>query len=437
MRTSTGALVGLSLLLMQVTAAHAQEAGLTTPSGQAQGGGGFRLSEGLFLRAGVTAEAGYDTNVFYNDDPSTTAGPGGTCQGKCSSAVLNVIPSLEFTNAGRDNKRPPFHFSLGLTLAYREYLTDDTEIKAQRAFNPSVGALLAYAAGPSSFSLSDQFTRVEEAPYQAGQNPIIRMNNQGSLQYGIAPGGGRIRTVATYTNTLDLFESTELDYADRMSHLFSVDGSWKWLPKTALFMQAGVGYVSYINDAADSQGKANSIPYQVTGGLRGLLTPKITVLLQAGFADAIYDGDVVNPSGISNRAAAATVTYAPLAHPAVGLGYSHTFADSAIVGNYYDLDAVSARVTQQIADFVLAGFSRWEYRRYHGFQGTDRTPVSRSDNIFQTGVQLDYFFQRWFYGGVGYSHYINRSDTSGITAQTDQGLDFTKHLFVARLGLKY
>jgi hypothetical protein len=431
MRTSlTAAGVGVSLLLLH-TAALAQEMmAESVQMGSPRGGvGGVRVGEGLFLRAGIAAEAGYDTNVFYNDRAPT------------ESAVLNVTPSLELTNANRENVRPPVHFSLGASLLYREYLTDDSQIKAQRAFNPSLNGVLAYAGGGLSASVADQFTRLEEPPYEKDADPIIRDNNLATVQLGLAPGGGRIRTDLRYVNTLDIFETDSLTYANRMGHDLSLDTSWKWLPKTALFLQGGVGYVHYLEgDVARERGKRNSIPYRVLTGLRGLVTPKISTAISVGFGDAIYDDDVVNPTGLSNLVAGISLTYTPLVFTSLGLGYLHEIRDSPVVGNYYDLDSVSARLSQQLGDFVLTGSSRWEYRRYHGFQGgiSAGQAVSRSDHIFQTGIQLDYFIQRWFYAGVGYSHLIDRSSVSGASAGSGlAGLDFTKHLIVARLGIKY
>src|SRR5688572_12658887 len=103
MRTSlTAAGVGVWLLSWQA-AAFAQDLQAGSGPQLGAGVGGAKVGEGLYLRAGVAAEAGYDTNVFYND------------QARTESAVLNVTPSLELTNANRDNSRPPLHFSLGVT----------------------------------------------------------------------------------------------------------------------------------------------------------------------------------------------------------------------------------------------------------------------------------------------------------------------------------
>jgi hypothetical protein len=397
------------------------------------GMGGMRVGEGVYLRAGVAAEAGYDSNVFYSqDDP-------------VDSATLRVTPSLELTNMNRDGTAPPFSFSLAASLLYREYLKEDEEVREQRAFNPTFSGSLGYNAGRGlSFSISDQFTRLEEPPYARGQEPIVRDANQAVGQVGLAPGGGRIQLVLRYTNTLDLFETDGLEFANRMGHDAMIDSSWRWLPKTALFLSVGAGYVQYLDDSAEGVGKKNSVPYRIVGGLRGLVTPKVTANFSAGFNDAIYDDapgfSTKNPSGLSNLLATVSFTYTPITFTSLGLGYSHEFRDSPFIGDYYDLDAVGATINQQIGAFVLAAGSRYEFRRYQGFVnvGMDVEEITRQDHVIQTTVQADYFLQRWFYAGVGYAHLINRSSgVEGTAAGAVVGLDFTKHLIVGRLGISY
>src|SRR3954467_12622597 len=52
---------------------------------------GLLLSDGALLHAGVTAEGGYDSNVFYDDTPSN----------KYDSSVLRITPFAEITNTAR------------------------------------------------------------------------------------------------------------------------------------------------------------------------------------------------------------------------------------------------------------------------------------------------------------------------------------------------
>ena len=48
-------------------------------------------------------------------------------------------------------------------------------------------------------------------------------------------------------------------------------------------LSVGGGYTHYLDDDADAFGKKNSVPYRVLGGLRGLVTPKVTANFSAGF----------------------------------------------------------------------------------------------------------------------------------------------------------
>jgi hypothetical protein len=203
-----------------------------------------------------------------------------------------------------------------------------------------------------------------------------------------------------------------------MGHDLMLDASWRWLPKTALFIQGGVGYYQYLNDQAEAAGKKNSIPYRAVAGIRGLVTPKVTMTASAGFADAVYDESPVvssaNPSGLSNLLVQVSLGYKPITFTSLGLSYAHEFRDSPFIGDFYDLDSVSATIGQQLGAFVLTGGSRYEYRRYQGF-GPAMAPISRNDHVIQTSVQADYFLQRWFYAGVGYAHLISRSISSSTT----------------------
>lgn len=390
----------------------------------AEGVGGARVGENVYLRLGVLAEAGFDSNVFYNDTV------------KRDSPTLQVTPHLVLTNAGREGQAPPVQFGLGASLLYREYLSDDTTIKTQRAFNPSVNANLAYQTSPSfSLALTDTYSRLEDPPYTPGGATILRDANIGILDMRITPGGGRLQNTIRYTNAIDIFEAESASFANRMIHDLLLGVSWKWLPKTALFLEGGVGYIQMLNEQlATAAGKADSLPYRVVTGLRGLLTPKLSVSLGVGFQDSIYDSNVANPTGFSNLYGTVALTYRLATLTSFVLGYEHTIRDSPLVGNFYDLDAAAASLNQQIGAFVLRGYYLYEFRRYHGIQ--QMIQVSRRDHLQRAGVQADYFLQRWFFAGIGFSAQVNRSSFGAVTIDQTPA-DYTKFLVLGRVGITY
>jgi hypothetical protein len=394
-------------------------------SGQkATGTGGVMIGEGVYLRLAVAAEAGYDTNVFYND------------QARTDSATFMVTPSVEISNATRDGSELPVSFSLGVSMVYREYINDDSQVRAQRALNPTFGGVVAYNSGSQVLSLSDQYTRLEDPPYEKGGEPLTRNYNMAAFTAGLSPGGGRLPLLFRYTNTLDLFEGNQFNFGNRMSHDALLDLSWKWLPKTSVYLAGGIGYTQYLSDEADTAGKSNSLPYRVSTGLRGLVTPKLTVMVGVGFADAIYDNKAINPTGASNLGVMAVSTYTASEWTSLGAGYAHEFRDSPVLGSYYDLDSFDLGVAQRVGPVSLTLAGRYEYRRYKGFQFGQ--PIGRKDNIYQVRLSADYLFQKWFYTGFSYSTLISRSSDAAASAMMAAGaLDYSKHLILGRVGVTY
>jgi hypothetical protein len=385
---------------------------------------GVRLSESSILHLGVVAEAGYDTNVFYNDNVKVT------------SAVLRVTPSILMTNAGREGEASPrVVYSLGASLLYREYLNDDENVRAQRGFNPTVSASLATSSPRgSSVALADQFSRTEDPPYQQGLPLIIRDYNLGTASFRLAPGGGRIAFEARYTNALDYYESGDYSFASNMAHGAMLDISWKWLPKTALFLQGNTGYVHYLNSTSGINQRSDSVPLGVSAGLRGLVTPKIAVSLGAGYATAFYQNNALEPSGLSNLSVTADLIYRPILTSSLGLGYMHGFRNSAVIGTYYDVDSFGLGLNQLLGRVAFGALGRFEYRRYHG---TPAAPLSRKDNIFTAGASLDVYIQQWFYAGVAYSIALDKTSDDMPAPGVATGIAYTKQQILGRVGVMY
>lgn len=410
--------------------AYAQAQIAAGAPGGLTGLGGVRVGEGVFLRVGVSAEAGYDSNIFYNDAR------------KKDASTIQVTPHAEISNQERSGEAPPLRYLLGASLLCREYLSDETEIKDQRAFNPALQASLRYGgAGTLGFGLSDQFMRLEEAPYNLGQDPIKRVFNNFGADLHITPGGGRLQNTVRYSNSLELFENNDASFANRIGQDLALTASWKWLPKTAVYVEVGGGYIHYLNPNPDSGPtppltKVDSIPYRALLGLRGLVTPKVTVNLGAGYADAYYKSDRPTPSGWGQLLGLASLNYNPITFTNVILSYEHKFVDSPFIGNFYDDDEATLGLSQQLGAFILRGSYNYAYRRYHGFAGTSTTVLeTRKDHLQRATVDADYYLQRWFYAGFSYKAFLNRA--TDVLVISPFAADYTKHVILGRLGITY
>jgi hypothetical protein len=378
------------------------------------GPGGARLGEGALLHAALGADIGYDSNVFYQQTPT-------------SAAVVHVTPAVDINNGERDGSVPDVFYNLGANLLYREYLSGGDAVRRMRAFNPSVGGLLKLSSKQTlSLSLADTFARTQDPPYSPDATIITHDRNLASLELKVAPGGGRIQILLRLNNVLDLYETTGYDNSNNMTNGGVLDLSWRWLPRTALFVQFSQGVVTYLK--SDNK-KVASYPFSATAGLRGLLTEKLGLTLSAGYTNGFYASGA-GPSGFGNVALMGELTYNMSLTSKAGLGYRHDFVNSPFVGNYYNADAVYAALREFIGGRVATALSgRFENRSYQGAQ------FARTDQVVIGGLTADYVIQRFFYIGVGYT--LTLAHSNNTDPLKNGGVDYTKHLIVGRLGVVY
>jgi hypothetical protein len=378
---------------------------------------GAKLGESTLLHAALGADIGYDSNVFYEHYSPHAA------------AVAHVTPALDISNGERDGTAPDgVFYDLGASLTYREYLSGGDEVRKMRAFNPALGGLLRLSSRQTlSLSLSDNFNRSQDPPYSPTAEIITHDRNIASLELKVAPGGGRIQVLLRANNVLDLYETTGYEQGNNMGNEGVLDLSWRWLPRTALFVQVAQGAVTYLKSG--STGVA-SYPLRVTAGLRGLLTEKLGLNLAAGYANGFYASGV-NTSGFGSVVLVGELLYNMSLTSKAGLGYRHDFVNSPFVGQFYNMDAVYAALREYIGGRVAtAAYARFENRAYQGAGG-------RTDQVVIGGLTADYVIQRFFYIGVGYTLTLAHTNDTDLVANSSAGVDYTKHLIVGRLGVVY
>jgi hypothetical protein len=367
------------------------------------------LGDEAILHAGVFADIGYDTNVFYGSNSQEGSG------------VLHVMPRLEITNAERDGSIPSgTYYDLVGSVDFVRYLSSNGAVTDQSAINPSLGGSAEFSSGQAlSFSLSETFSRYQQAPYVAGGPPIIRDDNMASASLRFAPGGGRLRVMLRYTNLIDKYEGT-YDTGSNMGNEGVLDIGWRWLPRTTIYAQVAQGAITYFNSGTSSSA---SFPLRTLLGLRGLLTEKLSVNIAAGYNNAFYSSGG-SPTGFGNVGILAEVNYTISTLTRAGLGYHHDFVNSPFLGGYYNMDAIYGTFQQMVASRVVTYlFGRYENRRFGN---------GRIDNNVMGGVALDYMAGKFLLAGASYSLNLNRTTTGG----PDQ-LDYTKHILLFRLGVMY
>jgi hypothetical protein len=267
----------------------------------------------------------------------------------------------------------------------------------------------------------------------------VRDSNMAMAQAQWAPGGGRITGLLRYSNTMDFFEGSGFRYATSLTHQLLLDVSWKWLPKTAVFLQAFQGYVTYLNQPTMGPAKSSSYPLHAVVGLRGLITPKTSLMASLGYANA-FDQSGTSTSGFFGSSYVdLQAIFTPSLLNRVTVGYHQDFVNSVISSFYYDY-SVYASYVQQVAGRLAVDLSaRLSHRTYEGllFDPTS----SRSDNVLTAGATMDYFIRNWAYVGAGYSLAADLTDYhvpgAGGMPGAGAAVSYTKHQVFVRLGITY
>jgi len=379
---------------------------------------GIQVSDGVLLHVGAGAEAGYDSNVFYQNT------------NEVSSPILRVALFGDMSNATRTAAATRVSFDVRAGVTYRRYQSDNVGVNDNNAWMPTAGLALSTGGGQFGFGLADTFARLEDPPYAQGGNLISRYNNQASAEGRWSPGGGRITATLRYTNMLDIFTTDSgYSYASTDNNYVMLDAAWKWLPKTAVFINAQQGYIFYLNDAqAMMNGKTSSYPLQVVAGLRGLLTEKTSALLALGYTNGFYSGPLSTGGFLGSSYADLSFTFRPTMLSRIVAGYRHDFTNTVISSFSYN-ETVYLSYVQQIAGRLALDLSgRYQHRNYGG-QFVDPTQAGRNDNFVQVGGTLDYFVRNWSYFGVGYSLLSNSSNVPNV--------EYLKQQMFVRVGITY
>jgi len=191
-------------------------------------GPGIRLGERLVLHPGIAAEFRWDSNVYF--EPTNPY----------SAFLFRLLASLDLAT------RPPqrggnaphaIDFRLHLGADYNEYLSSDQTVEQHRAFGVQAGALLTILPGhPFTIDLFDNYVRTSQPPYFREPFNIDRDTNELGVRFRYAPGGRRLTFDLSYAFGIDFFEVAQFKDLDVTYHRINFRASWKFLPKTAIYI---------------------------------------------------------------------------------------------------------------------------------------------------------------------------------------------------------
>ena len=366
-------------------------------------GAGIKIGEGTIFQPQVGLETGVISNVFYTNTGEVAAGllrllleigTGSLPNQRLGITTTAVDPTA--TTAPTMVDRGDFQYSANLYASWDQYLSTNDSVNAQGGLGG--GLLLRGLVNPQQalqFSFGENFSRQIRATNFESNIDTNRDINSLGLRLTYAPLGRSLSGYLYYMNTIDVFETDNQQFADRMLNSAGLHVNWQWLPLTRVFAEVSQGFDTGIG----SSQKVNSLPLTVSTGIQTVLTLNTTLNAHIGYTNGFYSAGPSYSSVVAG--ALAGYSYSPLGR--VTLGYSYDHADS-INANFYRDHLFQLSVEQYFVPFVIYAQPELRFREYEGtiVMGTGTMGNVRDDVILGVNAGARYSFRDWLVGTLDY-----------------------------------
>ncbi len=407
----------LALSLFAPRLSHAAPAAtLSSPNG-------IKVGEGR-VHPYFDLETRYDSAVGF-----LPSGAAGTSVSLVGEAIAHFRPGLRLelstpsTQVDFDGNVDYLLYTGLLSPGSQAYSRLHASVSLGTAFNKS---------GVVEFQLGDRFVRSDRSTDPALGIGVLSTYNQATLGLPIRPGGGALEIVPSGSWTIELFEalaSTTLlpptcpDAADpkcngAINNYSSLAGSlearWRFLPKTAFILGASLDSRTYLNG-----GGAPTLLMKATGGLAGLISPKVSTVLKAGWSQD-FGATAATAAPARTVIGQAEIGYLMSETANVRLGYARTLQPIAVYGAYSDdRGYLEANLLFGGRLKLHAGFGV-DYLSYLG------TGAGQSALLVTGDVGPEYQLTAWLFGALGYNVQHRSGDSP-----------YTRHEGIVRLTFTY
>jgi hypothetical protein len=295
--------------------------------------------------------------------------------------------------------------------------------------------------GVVEVQVSDRLTRSDRTQTPIAGIGVISLSNLARLAVPIHPGGralevtpsvafgveffdplltGTVAGCTTNDPTCDPRAVGQMNYGNLG---FGLAGRWKFLPKTALVLDANLDNRLYF---ASSATNLPALVLRVQTGIVGLISPRISVTLLAGYGGNLATNAMTMQSGPHTPIGQAELAYLPAENTRVSLGYTRTIQPVSVLGTFIDdRGALQGRLGLLGGRLLLSAELALDFFSY--FQSTAR----RNDLMLSAAAGPTFVVTSWFEVGAMYRLGF-RSSTS-----TAQSVNFVRHEATLNLNLHY
>jgi hypothetical protein len=374
-------------------------------------GAGVQIGEGTVFHPQIGIETGVVSNVFYQQDGPVTAG----LLRILAQVGTGSLPGQRLTNRttgdDQDQATPQtstvattggFQYSAGLYASWDQYLSTNDNVSAQGGLGG--GLLLRGIVRPQhplQFSFQEHFSRVIRATNFESRSDTNRDVNALSLRLNYVPYGRSLNGNVYYKNTIDVFEASTQQFANRLQNVLGLRVNWQWLPLTRVYADVSAGYYTGIG----SSQKVSSLPLTALGGIQTALALNTILNAHIGYTNGFY------ASGPSYASLVAGVLfgyrYSPLGRVTALYSYDH---QDSINANFYRDHLFQGTIEHYFVPFVVFARPELRLRQYEGTVVMGTTGNTRNDLIVGTTVGMRYSFRDWIAGTLDYQLQLIQTD---------------------------
>ncbi|MFH0764614.1 MAG: outer membrane beta-barrel protein, partial [Candidatus Omnitrophota bacterium] len=229
---------------------------------------------------------------------------------------------------------------------------------------------------------------------------VARFNNK--LRAGVSTQLNRLGFDVGYTNIIDaygskddlIYQSIAYGDRDRVYNIVDMSVSYRFWPKTFLFLETDLGFIHYYNSSIPP----DSWYIEPTVGIKGRPTNKILADAKAGFRYQGYDkSEIYNDKDFVGFVAEGGLDYFLTKDDTLNFGVKRGIYESLYQNmNYYIANILSLEVTHKFTKkFSCRAFGSYQFNSYPGQTVESGLYAKRYDNFYIGGASVRYDVRKW------------------------------------------
>ena len=317
--------------------------------------------------------------------------------------------------------------------------------------NADLGVVFA-ARRAISFALFDHFSRSLQANTWDTRRTLNRFGNDVGARVSFHPGEIperrplEVSLIGAYA--IDRFDDFQGGATNTVRTRLT--SSWRFLPKTAVVVDASWDFRDYVNNDADVHNlTADSRPWRVQAGLAGAVTKKLTFRLTGGWGMSLHDVDETDSKysaederTFNNFIGGAALGFRASGSTLLHIGYTRDFRDS-YYANFVQFHRGNVGLNQRFGTMLdVALWFNATYGTYGAYVpsvGVKLQQKNRIETALDGGIRATFEVSRLMGMDIGY-RFRGVVTTYRISSLQDDIIDlgaYSAHEIFAGVTLRY